>query len=473
MKSLTTLAIYLTTVLFLHACSSTPQLTESEALENYPAVATLQQSVQQGDDKMLWLLAPKSYQGAKDALAEAKPLAMEDSPEANKIAESGQLDFDRAVTNAESASDIFAEVLEARVQALEGGSSDVASQSLQEIDDDFIKLSIELEEGDASKAKMQRPEMIERYKNLELAAIKKSTVDQAIAALKQAEERGAKKYADKTYAAAENELNLASSILDSDRSNDDLARQHAEKSIWQSERSMSISDTVNGFNENDFSHEDIVLWYQSQLVKVSKPLKQEVPLNVANHNLVDSVANSIQDVVDQREALKVSLAASGAHYDSELTAKATELSAMEMVQQQNNKKIKGIQQIFSEDEAAVYLQHNNVLIRAHGFWFPSGGSEIDARNFSLLNKIKQSVSQFPNSKIVVSGHTDSTGSTDANLDLSKKRAEKVSKFLSEAGGVSSERLRSEGYGKEQPVSSNETPEGRALNRRVEVLIVNE
>ncbi|MDZ4261570.1 MAG: OmpA family protein, partial [Pseudomonadota bacterium] len=123
-------------------------------------------------------------------------------------------------------------------------------------------------------------------------------------------------------------------------------------------------------------------------------------------------------------------------------------------------------------EATVYRQLQNVLISAHGFSFPSGQSEIQADNFPLMNKIVDAIKTFPNARIEVGGHTDSSGSDAANQKLSEARAAKVAKFLKEVGGIAADRVSSRGFGEAKPVASNETGEGRAENRRVEIKIVN-
>ena len=69
----------------------------------------------------------------------------------------------------------------------------------------------------------------------------------------------------------------------------------------------------------------------------------------------------------------------------------------------------------------------------------------------------------------VYGHTDSTGSDAYNQDLSERRARSVANYLA-MRGVSSARIRSQGFGEQYPVASNDTEEGRALNRRVEIKI---
>ena len=87
-----------------------------------------------------------------------------------------------------------------------------------------------------------------------------------------------------------------------------------------------------------------------------------------------------------------------------------------------------------------------------------------------LDKIAQSMKDYPNSLIDVYGHTDSTGSAQLNQTLSENRARTVGDYLS-MQGVSQARIRTQGYGATMPVATNATPEGRAKNRRVEIKIV--
>jgi len=77
----------------------------------------------------------------------------------------------------------------------------------------------------------------------------------------------------------------------------------------------------------------------------------------------------------------------------------------------------------------------------------------------------------PTMDIEIAGHTDSDGSSSSNETLSDNRANAVYSYLLE-NGVAKERLTFKGYGEEKPVATNETEEGKALNRRVEFVIIN-
>ena len=90
-----------------------------------------------------------------------------------------------------------------------------------------------------------------------------------------------------------------------------------------------------------------------------------------------------------------------------------------------------------------------------------------------MNKIVQGINTFRAAKIEVGGHTDSTGSNEINLGLSEQRAKSVAQFLTDVGHIPADKIVAEGFGAERPVATNATPEGRAENRRIEVVIVNE
>jgi len=105
------------------------------------------------------------------------------------------------------------------------------------------------------------------------------------------------------------------------------------------------------------------------------------------------------------------------------------------------------------------------------------GVTFDVASYSLkpefratLDKVADSLKQYPDSLIDVYGHTDSTGSDAYNQTLSENRARTVANYL-QMQGVNPSRIRSQGYGETMPVADNTTEEGRRKNRRVEIKIV--
>jgi len=106
----------------------------------------------------------------------------------------------------------------------------------------------------------------------------------------------------------------------------------------------------------------------------------------------------------------------------------------------------------------------------NGVTFDTDSTVIKPAFRNTLDTVAISLNKYPNSLIDVYGHTDATGTDGYNQTLSENRARMVADYLS-SRGVNQARIRSTGFGKSQPVASNDTPEGRAANRRVEIKIV--
>ena len=106
-----------------------------------------------------------------------------------------------------------------------------------------------------------------------------------------------------------------------------------------------------------------------------------------------------------------------------------------------------------------------------GILFATNSSTVSAASKSALRNLATSLNANPDTDIKIVGHSDSTGKVDYNQTLSEKRAKSVYDYLMEDQGISSTRMTFEGKGIHEPVADNATPEGRAKNRRVEILIL--
>ncbi|MFZ2322308.1 MAG: OmpA family protein [Ignavibacteriaceae bacterium] len=104
-----------------------------------------------------------------------------------------------------------------------------------------------------------------------------------------------------------------------------------------------------------------------------------------------------------------------------------------------------------------------------GILFETNSSTLQAEAKSDISKLVLILNKYPDTNILVTGHTDSDGTEQYNQTLSEKRAKAVSDY-SMSQGISSSRLSIIGLGEGEPVASNETVEGKKLNRRVEIAI---
>jgi len=118
-----------------------------------------------------------------------------------------------------------------------------------------------------------------------------------------------------------------------------------------------------------------------------------------------------------------------------------------------------------ETERGLVLTLGDVL-------FETGKSDLSPRAMNSIDKLANFLNQHPDRNLMIEGFTDSKGSDQMNKLLSEKRADSVRQALVDRG-VGEDRVSIKGYGKANPVASNSTRHGRQLNRRVEVIILNQ
>jgi outer membrane protein OmpA-like peptidoglycan-associated protein len=127
---------------------------------------------------------------------------------------------------------------------------------------------------------------------------------------------------------------------------------------------------------------------------------------------------------------------------------------------------------YKEIEVNLYLApiEKNEAIRLNNIFFEFSKSELKEESFPELNRLIKLLSDNPPIQIEIAGHTDNVGSDADNLELSKSRAASVVNYLVK-GGIKANRLTSQGFGETKPIATNETEEGKQLNRRVEFMVI--
>ncbi|MBC8083858.1 MAG: OmpA family protein, partial [Hymenobacter sp.] len=102
-------------------------------------------------------------------------------------------------------------------------------------------------------------------------------------------------------------------------------------------------------------------------------------------------------------------------------------------------------------------------------YFATGKATLTAESQAQLGNLASILKAFPNAAIKLGGYTDNTGKAEANLTLSADRANTAMQALT-GMGIAANRVQAEGYGQEHPLAGNDTPEGRARNRRIDVRV---
>ncbi|MCO4784886.1 MAG: OmpA family protein [Marinomonas atlantica] len=114
-------------------------------------------------------------------------------------------------------------------------------------------------------------------------------------------------------------------------------------------------------------------------------------------------------------------------------------------------------------------QDQLVLVMENGIGFGSDSSMLDSSIYKTLNGVARILVEYPDTVLMITGHTDSTGSEEYNKTLSLKRADSVRSYLM-GQNVASNRLSTMGMGESSPICDNSTSQGRQCNRRVEISI---
>jgi outer membrane protein OmpA-like peptidoglycan-associated protein len=118
-----------------------------------------------------------------------------------------------------------------------------------------------------------------------------------------------------------------------------------------------------------------------------------------------------------------------------------------------------------QTERGIVLTIGDVL-------FATGKANLSPAANKSVTKLAEFLRKYPTRNVLIEGHTDSVGSDDFNLALSQQRANSVKSRLV-GGAVDAERITTVGYGEKYPVASNDTRAGKAQNRRVDLIILNE
>lgn len=234
--------------------------------------------------------------------------------------------------------------------------------------------------------------------------------------------------------------------------------------------------------------------YQEMLAKYNSLINQNREVLSAtsyeNLNLQEAVASK-QDQLDQKERALLQMeselrqerdrlrtveynytSAQGSLNDKDrrIQELETSLKANERTMNQLRNSMNEVLRGFSSDDLSAVERNGKMYVSlSQNLLFPSGSNEIDWKGRQALMKVAEALKSNPDINITVEGHTDSDGTASKNWDLSVLRATTIVKLLA-TYGVPSDRLTASGKAFYAPVASNDTREGKGLNRRTEIIL---
>lgn len=450
----------------------------------------------------------EAYETQADVLSPGK---FEEGMEAYKAAQKGYADegeiagikqnigkadrkFLEAIENTKVSSVMFTQALSARKDAMNAEAQKFSKDLWNDAEEEMKEAAVQLEKGDAGDAKEKAKTATGIYREAELESIKVNYLANAKKLVEKADADKVSKAAPKTLKEAKELINKAERELVENRYDTDEARHLAKQAEYKVLLAMYIANQKKIFNDKDYDVEDYLLMSFEPLEKIGENLDMEMRFD-------KGVAAPVAQIVgrlDQNEQQIFNLKA--ANYDSkkqntnltallseqrkiqsvkdgQMTEEALQAQQRQLVLQQQidqaaliDEKFDKIQQIFTADEAQVFRQKDEVIIRMIGINFDVNTAIIKEEDYSILTKVQTALTTFDNASIVIEGHTDSQGGDDANMELSKKRADAILSYLSANSKINKARFSTEGFGESKPVANNETALGRTKNRRIDIVI---
>lgn len=494
-------------------------LNNANVRADYSAVEQLMDSVQAAEGH---IFAPKTYKKAEEKFLDAGK-AISNNRKSTRIEQlsSEAAEYaENTLKAAEVAKLTLAEYLEPRELARKAKAPQLVPELYQKAEEQFVKATEKVESGDVKNGLKEADKAMPLFKTAELEAIRVDIMGTADKLIDKAIEDEADKYALSTLDKAKTARAKCNAILTRDRYEREESIREIKRAEYEARHASQIAKSVRSLNRNDQAWEKLILVYEIQMNRVGDAIgsdnlpfdngpiaaadslimyiKELQKAKGASMDLTDNLAERLSGTlaklgVDETENTPIGMAKKLDEQVAELLSEKNELEAtlneerMKYVELQESMqnvsaeleerteledKFKTAKNILNPSEGAVLFNaSNDIVLRLYGLSFGVNKTEITDEHIPLLDKVQKVIEMFPESKLAIEGHTDASGDEATNRQLSEKRAYSVMQYLRRSMLISADRINAIGYGAERPIASNKTADGRAKNRRIDILIM--
>ncbi len=421
-------------------CASRPEPAAISKAAGPEAAMTAQQEVlEEAHRNHVDVLSPVAFKEASKFMEKAKKQKDDkDIYESLGMSKAYLLEA-QAETNARSLD--LRDVVDARNEAITAGAD---FEALDSTDNDLMKFTKDSDDYKEMKT-ADKNKIAAKYLKVELAAIKTSKLAEIKSTLDVAKSKGANTLVPKTYRTAMMRFRAAEKAIETDRHSQNYYQPAVNAAAASANRTLSLVETA--------------VATQNQT-----PEQRALTLDARNKALreADEMNTEVTEASLQKDE---ALAAQGAS----LSAMSDERNELKMKEMQD-KAVADAAAKFDSSEAEVYRQGQNLVIRLKQVNFASGRSELPAQSMPVLGKVKSVLQDLNPQAVMIQGHTDAVGSATKNQRLSEQRAAAVAKYFESDSALSRNQFDTAGFGFSKPLTSNKTREGRAQNRRVDIVI---
>jgi outer membrane protein OmpA-like peptidoglycan-associated protein len=491
MKKKIEIMVVLIVVFFMGACAGNKLKVEPIATSENPIeqVNLLEKDINKARNNQLDVLAPTWFSNAEESLNDAKE-AVELGNELSLILEkvaNGRAQLLRSEEISQLVRTALKDTIKARERARAVGAVNLG-ESYRKVEKQFLGLTKAIEKNNLKYAHNNSPRVIRAFDELELQAIKEEAIGEARKLIRQAETEGAKKVAPKTLIFAKKKLSEADAFISENRYQKEKINKQANNALFQARRLIQVMKESKKIRT--MQPEQITLRFEGMLgkttSKLSAPDMRDKAFEKQVENIITTIGKLQKDIQSmaaksktrkaKMEDMKKEIASLVGRTQEEQSAKerlAREEKAIKdrlAAERKFHQLFNEVRNQFGPTEAEVYKQGNSLVIRLRAIQFPVGKAIIMPDNYALLSKVQQAIHAFGEPEVVIEGHTDSTGSDTINEQLSQKRAESVREYFVANGTLTYDDIFAVGYGSARPLASNKTSEGRAINRRIDIII---
>lgn len=465
-------------LMFISACA-TPQPSTLSAANPEQLVDQLEQSLTDARGNQVNVLAPGSFNKAQSSFNKAKK-ALDGGAKLSAISRhvtAGNASLKKAEEIAKVSRTILGETNNAREKALKVGA-DKLGKPYNDANKQYLALTKAIENDNLNYAQNNAAKVQAAFHDVEIRAIKDSALGNARQMLADAEAAKVQKITPQAYSDALKALNEAETFVDQNPYASEAINQRAANAEFMVQRMISISESAQTFEKME--PEASALYLEEILSRVGKASGAGELRDKGIENQISTLTDASLAMEQNNKALEEEKKG----YQTQIADLKQQLAGLQgysreqeaakqrlAAEREFSERFNQVQSYFKPDEAEVYKQGGRLVIRLRGIKFPVGQATLTPDNYTLLSKVQKAINTFDQPMVTIEGHTDSTGAKTVNQELSQKRAQAVKTYLVANNTLPEFRIRAAGYGPDRPLAPNTTAKGRAINRRIDVLIM--
>jgi OOP family OmpA-OmpF porin len=445
-----------------------------------------EQRLEQARAEQFEIMSPSHFERAEEDLREARERYDEDGRIEDireRLARANE-QLDEAEQLEEIARVLLRDALAARADALAAQATEFAAELWNRAESKIRDAGRDVERGRQNKAREQADEAVALYREAELRAIRADLLGRAERLRSEALRAKVDRYAPASFARADSLLQAAEQVLEGDRYEKSEAGALAQGSASEFQHASLIASTVQQAREDGaVGVERVLLENEEDARRVAAELGFEPSFADGFTAVTDQLVAAIRSLYEDRANLQEELGrqeGAVARLRSERDSLEAKLAITERREATVTARLRErelleqrfieAQALFSPEEGVVLSSGGKLIVRLHGLTFAVGSADIRPEDYSLLTKVQRVLREFPDAPVVIEGHTDAQGNDALNQSLSQRRAIAVREYLLANMAISADRITAVGYGESRPVASNQTADGRAQNRRIDVVL---